>query len=159
GLEFLLVNEAVGITINEPREPLAQFAEVRVDRGKRRGLWGGLWVQPTSIFLGEALRVGEQRGDLAPHRHIGEVRPHLGILTGPLSPKTVRIGAQAAVVGVGPWLAFARTGAETFPIVGIATVLTLHQALEEIEGTALGLPCMAAILLQLCLDERKHLGV
>jgi hypothetical protein len=38
-LEFLPVNEAVGITVNEPREPLAQLAEVGFDRGQRWGLW------------------------------------------------------------------------------------------------------------------------
>ena len=41
GLKFLLVNEALRITINEPREPLAQLAELGFDRGQRRGLCVG----------------------------------------------------------------------------------------------------------------------
>lgn len=52
----------------------------------------------------------------------------------------------------------ARTRAETLPIVGLTTVLTLHQAVEYREGAALGLPRMAAILLQLFLDPRQPLG-
>jgi hypothetical protein len=38
-------------------------------------------------------------------------------------------------------------------------VLTLHQALEQIESATLGLPRMAAILLQLRLDCGKYLGL
>ena len=159
GLEFLLVNEAVRITVNEPREPLAQLAEVGFDRGQRRGLWSGLWVQSTPIFLGEPLRVGEQRGDLAPHRHIEQIGPYLGILTDPFSSKAVRIRPKAAIGRVRPRLPFAGAGAEAFAIVRIATVLTLDEALEQIARAALGLPRMAAILLQLCLDRGKHLGV
>jgi hypothetical protein len=82
-------------------------------------------VQPTPIFLGETLRVGTQRRDLAPHRHIEQIGPYLGILTDPFSSKAVRIRPKAAVVRVRPRLPFAGTGAEAFSIVGIATVLTL----------------------------------
>src|SRR4030095_16621229 len=81
------------------------------------------------------------------------------ILTDPLSTKAIRIRPKAAVVGVRPRLPFAGPGTEAFPIVGIATMLTLHQALEQREGAALGLPRMAAIFLQLRLDCRKHLGL
>src|SRR5439155_20789760 len=73
-------------------------------------------------------------------------------------PEAVRIGAQAAVIGVRTRLALAGTGAEALPIVGIATVLALQQALEQIERAATRLPGMASILLQLLLDRRHHRG-
>ena len=158
GLKLRLVNEAVRIAVNEPREPLAQFAKVGFHRRTCRVLCRRLWLQPTPVFLRKALRVGKQRRDLAPHGHIEQIRPHLGILTEPLPAKAIRLRPKAAVVGVRPRLPFARTRAQAFPIVGIATVLTLDQALEQIEGTPLGLPRMTAILLQLCLDRCKHLG-
>jgi hypothetical protein len=158
GLKLLLVNKAVRITVNEPCEPLAQLPEVGFHRRTRRVLGGRFWRQPTPIFFSETLGVGEQRRDLAPHRHIEQIGPHLGILTDPLPAKAIRLRPEAAVVGVCPRLPFAGTGAEAFPIVGIAPVLTLHQALEQIEGATLGLPRMAAILLQLRLDCGKYLG-
>jgi hypothetical protein len=159
GLAFLLINAAVGITVNEPREPLAQLAEVGVDRGQRRGLCGGLWGQPTPLFLGETLRVREQRGDLAPHRHSEPIGPYWGMLTEPCSAKAVRIRPEAAGVRVRPRLPVASTGAHAFPIVGIAPGLTLAEALEHRESAALGLPRMAAMLLPLGLDRGTHLGL
>jgi hypothetical protein len=103
--------------------------------------------------------VGKQRRDLAPHGHIEQIRPHLGRLTEPLPAKAIRIRPKAAGVGVRPRLPFARARAQAFPIVGLAPVLTLDQALEQIEGTPLGLPRMTALLLPWCLDRGKHLGV
>jgi len=159
GLKLRRVNEAVRITVNEPREPWAQFAQVGFHRCTCRVLCRRLWLQPTPVCLRKALRVGKQRRDLAPHGHIEQIRPHLGLLTEPLPAKAIRIRPQAAGIGVRPRLSFPRTRAQAFPIVGIATVLTLDHALEHREGTPLGLPRMTAILLPLCLDRGKHLGV
>ena len=88
-----------------------------------------LWLQPAPIFLSEPLRVGQQRPDFLPHRQVEQIGPHLGILTDPFAAKAIRICPQAAVIGVRPGLALAGTGAEAFPIEGIATVLALDARL------------------------------
>jgi len=44
GLKLLLVNEAVRITVNKPREPLAQLPEVGFHRRPCRGLGGRCWL-------------------------------------------------------------------------------------------------------------------
>ena len=51
------------------------------------------------------------------------------------------------------------TGVKEEDTVGIATVLALHQALQEIQRAAAGLPRMALILPQLLLDGSEHLGL
>jgi hypothetical protein len=158
GLKLRLVHEAVRRTVHEPREPLAQFAKVGFHRRTCRVRCRRLWLQPTPVCLRKALRVGQQRRDLAPHGHIEQIRPPLGILPEPLPAKAIRIRPKAAVVGVRPRLPFPRTRAQAFPLVRIATVLTLDQALEHREGTPLGLPRMTALLLQVCLDRGNHLG-
>lgn len=44
GLKLLLIDEAVRLTVNEPREPLAQLAEVGFHRRTRRVLGGRFWL-------------------------------------------------------------------------------------------------------------------
>src|SRR5262249_34063888 len=95
-----------------------------------------------------------------PDRQVQQSRPHLGMLTEPLTAKAVRIRAQTAVIGVRTRLAFAGTRAQAFPVEGIATVLALEQALQQIQGTpARLLPGMAFVLLQLLLHGREYRGL
>jgi hypothetical protein len=58
--------------------------------------------------------VGQQRTNFLPHSQLQQIRPHLGIVTDPLAPKAVGIGAQTPVIGIRPGVALAGTGAETF---------------------------------------------
>src|SRR5262245_30746515 len=79
-------------------------------------------------------------------------------LTEAFAPKAVGICAQTAVIGIGTRLAFAGTRAEAFPVEGIATVLALEQALQQIQGTpARSLPGMAFVLLPRLLNGHEHL--
>jgi len=61
GLKLLLVKEAVRLTVNEPRESLAQLAEVGLQRRARGVIYRRFWLQPTPVFLREALGVRKQR--------------------------------------------------------------------------------------------------
>ena len=118
-----------------------------------------LRLQAAPIFLREPLRVRQQGTHFLPDRQVHQIGPYLRILTDPFAAKAVRVCAQAAVIGVRARLAFPRTRAEAFPIEGIATVVALEQALQQIQGAPARLAGMALILLQLFLDRCEYLGL
>src|SRR5215467_8776487 len=158
-LKLGLVNEALRITVDQPGHALASRADLVFDGGQRRAVGARRGLQATPVFFREPLRVGQQGTDFLPHRQVQQVRPHLGILTEPLTAKAVRIRAQTAVIGVRTRLAFAGTGAQAFAIEGIATVLALEQALQQIQGAPARLAGMALVLSQLVLDGRAYFGL
>src|SRR5262249_36743935 len=94
--------------------------------------------------------------DFTPHGHIQEIGPDLGIATHPFPSKTTRIGSPAPVIGVGTGLALGSFTTDRFPVEGIPTLLTVHQALQQIARPPAGLPRMTAILLHLLLDCSKQ---
>jgi hypothetical protein len=159
GLTLSFINEPISVTIDHPRHPLPYLAELLLKRGQGRAWGAGLRRQPAPIFLRQSLGVRQQGTDFLPDGEVQPIRPHLGILTDAFPPEAVRIGAQATVIGVRARLALAGTGAEALPIVRIATVLALPQALEPRERPATRLPGMASMLLHLLLDRRHHLGL
>src|SRR5262245_38179455 len=159
GLKLPLVDEALGITVDQPGHALAQLADLAFNRGQRGTFRARLRLQTASIFLREPLRVREQRTDFLPHRQVQQIRSYLRILTEPLATKTVGVRAQAAVIGVRARFAFAGTRTEAFAIEGIATVLALQQALQQIQGAPVRLPGMALVLLQLLLNRGEHRGL
>src|SRR4029453_508081 len=97
------------------------------------------------ILPGQRPRMSQQRTDFLPDRHVQQIGPYLGILTHPLAAKAVGIRSQAAVIGVRAWLALAGPGAEALPIVRIATVLALQQALAHTKRPAPRLPGLASL--------------
>src|SRR5262245_11475426 len=158
-LKLGLVNEALRITVDQPGHALASLADLIFDGGQRRACGARLGLQAAPVFLRQPLRVGQQGTDFLPHRQVQQVGPYLRIVTESLAAKAVRVRAQTAIIGVRPWLAFARTRAEAFAIEGIATVLALEQALQQIQSAPARLPGMALVLLQLLLDRRKDRGL
>src|SRR5262249_7818033 len=156
GFKLPLVDEALGITVDQPGHALAQLADLAFNRGQRGTFRARLRLQTASIFLRESLRVREQRTDFLPHRQVQQIRSYRRILTEPRAPKTVGVRAQAAVIGIRARFAFAGTRTEAFAIEGIATVLALQQALQQIQGTPVRLPSMALVLLQLLLNRAAH---
>lgn len=133
-LKLGFVNEALRITVDQPGHALAHLADLVFEGGQRRAFGARLGLQATPVFLRQALRMGQQGTDFLPHGTIQQVGPHLRILTEALAPKAVGIGAQTAVIGIGPRLPFAGTRAEAFAVEGLATVLALEQALQQIQG-------------------------
>src|SRR6266851_143815 len=132
GLKFGLVDEPLRVTVNLACDPLPQLADLRFDRRKRRALCAGLRLQAAPIFLRQALRVGQQRTDVLPDGQVQPIRPDLGMLTDALATKAIRIGPQAAGIRVRAGLALPGPRADAFAIIGIATLLALHQTLQEI---------------------------
>src|SRR5262245_23378231 len=102
GLELMLFNERISVTVDQPRQPLPQLAQLRFERGQGRVPCGAVGVQPPPVFLRQPRGLGQQRTDLLPHRQIQQIRAYLGILTDPFAPKTVGISAQAPVIGICP---------------------------------------------------------
>src|SRR6266705_384994 len=94
--------------------------------------------------------------DFPPHGHIQEIGPDLGISTHPFPSKTIGIRSQAPVIGVGTGLALGCFATDRFAVEGIPTLLTMHQALQQIARPSAGLPRVTAILLHLFLDCRKQ---
>src|SRR5215510_3905579 len=158
-LKLSLVDEAFRITVDQPGHALASLADLVFDGGQRRAGGARRGLQATPVFFREPLRVGQQGTDFLPHRQVQQVSPHLRIVADTLAPKAVGVCPQTAVIGVGARLAFAGTRAQAFAIEGIATVLALEQALQQIQGPPARLAGMALVLPQLVLDGREYFGL
>src|SRR5215831_7855282 len=159
-LELRLVDEALRITVDQAGHALTSLADLVFDRGQWRAFGARLRLQATPVFLRQPFRVGQQGTDFLPHGQVQQISPYLGILAETLAPKAVGICAQTAVIGIGTRLAFAGTRTQAFPVEGIATVLALEQALQQIQSApARVLPGMALVLLQLLLHGREHRGL
>jgi hypothetical protein len=138
---------------------LAQLANLAVNRGQGRAVGLGLRPQAAPLCLGQPLGRRQPPTDVSPARQVEQRRPHWGILTEPLAPKALRVGAPAPGRGVRPGLPLAGAGTEPFPIGRIATLLALHQAWQEREGPAARLPGLAWMLPYWLLAPREPLGL
>ena len=58
-LEFVLVQEAIRITVNEPGYPLTQLPQLLLDEGQGRVLRVSVWLEPTPVFLGQPFGMGQ----------------------------------------------------------------------------------------------------
>src|SRR5215470_18076074 len=105
GLKLPLVDEALGITVDQPGDALAQLADLAFNRGQRGTFRTRLRLQTTAIFLREPLRMRQQGTNFPPHCQVQQIRPHLRIVTEALASKTVGIRPQTAIIGVGARLA------------------------------------------------------
>ena len=159
GRTLPLVDEALGITVDQAGDALAPLADVAFNRGQRGAFRARLRLPAASLCLREPLRMRAQRPDFLPHRQVHPIRPSLRMLTEPLATKTVGVRAQAAVRGVRARLAWAGTRAEAFALEGIATVLALPQAWPQRQGPPVRWPGMALVLLPWLLDRGAHLGL
>src|SRR5262249_51660404 len=156
-LKLGLVNEALRITVDQPGHALASLADLVFDGCQRRAGGARRGLAAAAGFFRKPLRVGQQGTDFLPHRQVQQVSPHLRIVADTLAPKAVGVCPQTAVIGVGARLAFAGTRAQAFAIEGIATVLALEQALQQIQGPPARLAGMALVLLELSLYCGEHL--
>ena len=75
-----------------------------------------------------------------------------------MATEAIGIGADTAVVGIGPGSPFPSAGTEGLAVEGIATLRTLQQALQQLAGSPLGLTGMATVFLQLLLHCSEDLG-
>ena len=134
GLEFRFVDQPVGVAINETRNTLTQLAQLCLQGAAFLALALARGVLPPFEFLPHTLGMGQQRPDFVPHRQLQAIRAHLGMGTETLPAKALGVRPETAVVGVGTRAVLARTRAQRFAVEGIAAVLTLQQALQQIPG-------------------------
>src|SRR5207253_10378106 len=137
---------------------MAQFGALLLESG----LIGRLLIgqcQPLPILLLEAPGLAEQGGGLPPDGSVQQVSADLVVGTHPFAPEAISICAEAAVVGVAARMVFACGRADRLAIERVAALSTTHQPLQEVPRAAQALSGMAAILLQLLLDQCKHCGV
>src|SRR6266850_2624727 len=158
-LKFGLVDEPLRVTVDSSCDTLPQLADLLFDRRKRRAFCAALRLQAAPIFLRQSLRVSQQRTDFLPDGQVQQIRPDLGIRTDALATKAIRIRPPAAVIRVRAGGALPGPRAEALAIIGIATLLALHQTWQEIERTAARLPGVPLILPQWFLDRGKHVGL
>ena len=125
-LTFVLVQEAIRITVHEPGHPLAQLPQLLLDRGQCRARRVGVGVESTPVFLGQPFGMGQEGADFLPDCQVEPIRAYLGILTDALAPKAIRVRTQASIRGIRPGFALAGAGTESFAIIRLATVLALY---------------------------------
>ena len=87
GLTLPLVDEALRRTVDQPGDALAPLTDLAFNRGQGRAFGACLRLPAAPICFREPLRMGQQRTDFRPDSQVQQIRPHLGILTEPLTAK------------------------------------------------------------------------
>ena len=104
-LEVRLVDQALGIAVNQPTHPAAQLGDLGLHAGQITGR-GVARLNQTSLVLGRnPARILQHTLDRAPDRLVQSIRAHLRVRAQALATEAVGITAAAAIIGVGPSLA------------------------------------------------------
>src|SRR5262245_14444519 len=147
-------DKALGIAINQACQTSSQFAEVSFHL-VTRCLLGLL---QTSLILGtQPLWVCQQITDFFPDRLLKQVGSHLGIRADALTAKAISVRADTAIVGIVPRVAFGGLDADRFAVIGVLTLSTHDQPLQQVACPALALARSLPVFGQLLLDRRKQL--
>ena len=109
-LELGLVDQALGVAVDQPRHAAAQLRDLGFDAARLRpSLPRSRACTKASLVLGrDPGRIPQQPLDLAPDRRVQPVRAHLRVRAHALAAEAVGVAAAAAVVGVGARLALRR---------------------------------------------------
>jgi hypothetical protein len=113
-------------------------------------------LQAAAILTLQAFWVLQDILDGLPDHLIKLVCPDLLVLTDALPAEPEGIGTDAAVIGVISPLAPAGLDAYRLPVEGVATLLTLHQALQKVGGTAFSFSGLIPVLLELFLGRLEQ---
>ena len=148
GLEFALLDEPLGVAVDQAPDPLSQLADLGLG-GHEVGLVRLLprIVQTPLILLDQPLRVFQQAAHLRPHGQVHQIGPDLRVVAEPMTTKAVGVAADAAVVRVMARVMLGRARADLFAIVRIAAPGAADQSLQEVARPALPLPRPLTILL------------
>ena len=157
-LAFLLFNKALGIAIDEPRQALTELAHLAFSGRTLLPLPLTIGVEATGQLLGQPFGMGQEGTHFLPHRPFEAIRPPLGLGTEAVAPKAIGIRTDTAVIGIGPGPTFAGPGTQGLAVEGIAAVLTVEQALQQIPCPPTRLAGMPAVFLQLLLHRSEHRG-
>src|SRR5215210_3239576 len=162
-LEVGLVDQTLGIAVDQPAHPAAQLGDLGLDAGQITGCGVASLNQTSFVLRREPARILQHTLDLAPHRLVQPVRAHLRVRAQALAAEAVGITAAAAIIGVGPPLALSRTQADGFAVIGIAALPAHDEPLQKVALATGVLPVAAPVLRQLLtgrleqrlLDQRR----
>src|SRR4051794_28718812 len=150
-LELGLVDQAVGVAVDEPPRGAAQLRALGLDIAELRTAAPAppCLVEAPLVLGRDPGRVPQQPLDLAPDRPVEPVGAHLRVRAHPLAAEAVGVAAAAAVVGVGAPLALRRRRADRLAVVGVPALPADEQPLQQV-ALATGAPPVAPpVLLEL----------
>jgi hypothetical protein len=145
-LKVGLVDQTLGIAVDQPAHSAAQLGDLGLDPGQIAccGVTG--LNQAPFVLRRDPARILQHTLNLAPHRLVQPIRAHLRVRAQALAAEAVGITAAAAIIGVGPSLALSRTQADGFAVIGVAALLAHDEPLQEV-ALAMGvLPIAAPVL-------------
>src|SRR5690349_1115012 len=164
-LELGLVDQAVGVAVDEPRHGAAQLRDLSFDHADLRTVAALPRLIKASFVLGrDPGRVPQQPLDLVPDRRVEPVRAHLRVRAHALAAEAVGVAAAAAVVGIGARLALRGPQADRLAVIGVAAPPADEEALQEVALATRALPVAAPVLLELlpggleqpAVDQRRN---
>src|SRR5215207_1256860 len=162
-LEVGLVDQTLGIAVDQPAHPAAQLGDLGLDAGQIACCGVAGLDQASLVLRRDPARILQHTLNLAPHRLVQPVRAHLRVRAQALAAEAVGITAAAAIIGVGPSLALSRTQADGFAVIGVAALLAHDEPLQKV-ALATGVLSIAAPVLrqllagrleQLLIDQRR----
>src|SRR5262245_27025444 len=149
-LELRPLQQTVPIRIDQSGDRLPRLAD---QLGQLAGLTGRLPLRPLQappVLLADALRLGQQRADVVPHRRVQPVGPDRPGPAEPLPAEPPALGTAATVVGVGrPPLG--RPRPRLVAMAAVPAAPADNQALEQIRRPPRMGPASLAVLLDLFL--------
>jgi hypothetical protein len=145
-LKVGLVDQTLGITVDQPAHSAAQFGDLGLNAGQINCCGVASLIQTSLVFRRDPARILQHTLDLAPDRLVQPIRAHLRVRAQALAAEAVGITAAAAIIGVGPPLALSRSQANGLAVIGVAALLAHDEPLQEV-ALAMGvLPIAAPVL-------------
>jgi len=103
--EVGLVDQALGIAVNQPTRPAAQLGDLGLHAGQITGRGVARLNQTSLVLCRDPARILQHTLNRAPDRLVQPIRAHLRVRAQALAAEAVGITATAAIIGVGPPLA------------------------------------------------------
>src|SRR4051794_1474467 len=156
-LKVGLVDQTLGITVDQPAHSAAQLGNLGLDTGQITCCGVARLNQTSLVFRRDPARILQHTLDLAPDRLVQPIRAHLRVRAQALTAEAVGITAAAAIIGVGPPLALSRTQANGLAVIGVAALPAHDEPLQKVALAMSVLPIAAPVLRQLLAGRLEQL--
>ena len=132
-LELSLVDQALGIAVDQPADPPVQLGDLPIEQGRigPRGIALADLNEPPLVLGGQTAGIAEQALDLPPDRRVKAVSAHLRVGAQALPAEPVGIRPAAPVVGVVAPPALAGSQADRLTVIGVAALVADYQPLQQ----------------------------
>src|SRR3954467_9233219 len=152
-----LVDQTLGITVDQPAHSAAQFGDLGLNAGQITCCGVARLIQTSLVFRRDPARILQHTLDRAPDRLVQPIRPRRRVRAQALPAEAVGITAAAAIIGVGPPLALSRTQANGLAVISVAALPAHDEPLQKV-ALAMGvLPIAAPVLRQLLAGRLEQL--